>query len=89
MAERHKSESTKHKCQTTRDTLYCTVSFNLEKIKLKPLSSFYLANGEHDEVNVGEVVCQPEVAPLPLRDGGLVEVGEGQLVTEVSHQLGP
>ena len=49
----------------------------------------YLPNGEHDEVNVGEVVSQPEVAPLPLGDGGLVEVGEGQLVAEVADQLGP
>ena len=52
-------------------------------------SSLYLPNGEHDEVDVGEVVSQPEVAPLPLGDGGLVEVGEGQLVPQVANQLGP
>ena len=58
----------------------------MEKLKLKLL---YLPNGEHDEVYVGEVVSQPEVAPLPLGDGGLVEVGEGQLVPQVPDQLGP
>ena len=67
-------------------TIYCTISINLEKLKLKLL---YLPNGEHDEVYVGEVVSQPEVAPLPLGDGGLVEVGEGQLVPQVPDQLGP
>ena len=58
----------------------------MEKLKLKLL---YLPNGEHDEVYVGEVVSQPEVASLPLGDGGLVEVGEGQLVPQVPDQLGP
>ena len=49
----------------------------------------HLSNWQHNEVNVGEVAGQPEVAPPPLGHGGLVEVGEGQLVAEVSHQLRP
>ena len=49
----------------------------------------HLPNWQHNEVNVGEVASQPEVAPLPLGHGGLVEVGEGQLVAEVPHQLRP
>ena len=49
----------------------------------------HLPNWQHDEVNVREVGGEPEVEAAPLGHRGLVEVGEGQLVAEVAHQLGP
>ena len=49
----------------------------------------HLPNRQDDEVNVWEVGGEAEVEAAPLGDRGLVEVGEGQLVAEVAHQLGP